>query len=239
VSSIVSISAWVAAAYTVPPRKVKVPPSRAESEVSELLPAAPDAEPVERLDRLLHRFADRALQDTSASSVAIGLMGESAVICRTVAGLPLMEVGSPINSESGLTGMAIRRQMSQWCNDTESDARVDLEVCRLLGLRSIIVAPVLSRDTVVGVFAIFSMNPDAFSLADLNTVKKLAHWAAEAVETTAGNAARQVGPDREQLVSVHSERAHAAGVKNYVVKIQRGIVVKLNGLVRILRSRSV
>ena len=58
--------------------------------------------------------------------------------------------------------MAIRRQMSQWCNDTESDARVDIEVCRLLGLRSIIVAPVRSRETVVGVFAIFSMNPDAF-----------------------------------------------------------------------------
>lgn len=219
-------------------------PSRAKSEVSELLPVAPGAEPAEKLDRLLHRFADRALQDTGATSVAIGLTGESGVICRAVAGLPMMEVGAPINSESGLTGMAIRRQMSQWCNDTESDARVDVEVCRLLGVRSIIVAPVLSRDNVVGVFAIFSTNPDAFSLADLNTVKKLAHWAAEAVEATAGNAARQTiapplaGPDREQPVGVYSERAQAAGVKNYVVKIQRGIVVKLNGLVRILRSRS-
>ena len=36
----------------------------------------------------------------------------------------------------------------------------------------------------VGVFAIFSPNPDALSLADLNAVKKLSHWVSEAVKYT-------------------------------------------------------
>ena len=52
----------------------------------------------------------------------------------------------PDQCQTGLTGLAIRRQMSQWCSDTESDARVDQEVCRQLGVRSIIVVPVLLQD---------------------------------------------------------------------------------------------
>ena len=66
----------------------------------------------------------------------------------------------------------------------ESDSRVDIEVCRQLGARSIIVVPVCVGDTVVGVIAIFSANPDAFSLRDLNSVKELAELASEAIETT-------------------------------------------------------
>jgi hypothetical protein len=50
------------------------------------------------------------------------------VTCRTTAGRPITAVGDPINHETGLTGLAIRRQMSQWCSDTESDPRVDREV---------------------------------------------------------------------------------------------------------------
>ena len=78
-----------------------------------------------RLDRILQILAERALLETGATSVAIGLLRDGAVTCRATAGLPMTAVGDPINRETGLTGLAIRRQMSQWCNDTESDARVD------------------------------------------------------------------------------------------------------------------
>src|SRR4029077_14566564 len=129
-------------------------------------------------------LAERALQETGATSVAIGLLRDGGATCRAVAGTPVTEIGDPINRETGLTGLGIRRQMSRWCSDTESDARVDQEVCRQLGGRSIIVVPVSLQDAVVGLFAIFSGNPDAFSLADLNTVKKLSHWVSAAVEHT-------------------------------------------------------
>ena len=101
------------------------------------------------------------------------------MICRAADGLPLSHVGAPIDIESGLTALALRREMSQWCSDTESDGRVDAEVCHRLGVRSIIVVPVRSAQLVVGVFAVFATTPDAFSLESLNTIKKLAHWAGE------------------------------------------------------------
>jgi len=187
-----------------------------------------------KLDRILNDLAARAVQETGASSVAIGLGREDAMICCAVAGLSPADLGAPINTESGLTGIAIRRQMSQWCTDTESDLRVDVELCRQLGVRSIIVVPVHTRDTVVGLFAIFSVSPDAFSLGDLNTVKKLAHWAAEAIETTARNAAPQTiapaiaAPNHlrgKQPVGVNPELTHS--IRNYAARIRQAIALAL------------
>ena len=182
-----------------------------------------------KLDRILHNLAATALQETGASSVAIGLDREGIMICRAVAGMPLADLGAPINTESGLTGMAIRRQMSQWCSDTESDLRVDVEVCRQLGVRSIIVVPVLARDTVVGLFAIFSPNPDTFSLSELNQVKELAHSVAEAVET----ASRKPFP--QTFAPALADPEHSGGrqpggvkepahtVRNYAVRVWRAM----------------
>ena len=155
-----------------------------QSEAPQLPAVATPFPPPDKLDRILQNLVRRALQETRASSAAIGVIHESAMVCRAAAGLPLSHVGEPIDIESGLTAMAVRREMSQWCSDTESDGRVDPEVCQRLGVRSIIVVPVRSAQSVVGVFAVFATTPDAFSLENLNTIKKLAHWTGEAIENT-------------------------------------------------------
>ena len=183
---------------TVPQLELETPRSRAQLDVSKQPSAArafAHREQAKRdepkLDGVLHDIAARALEATGANSVAIGLGREGAMICRATAGLALPDVGVRINTESGLTAAAIRSQMSQWCNDTESDSRVDVEVCRQLGVRSMIVMPVRARGTVVGVFAIFSANPDAFALSDLKRVKELARGTTAAIETALAKAAPQ------------------------------------------------
>jgi hypothetical protein len=44
--------------------------------------------------------------------------------------------------------------------------------------------PIHDRDAVIGISAIFSVNPDAFSLADVNGVKGLAETITKAIEYT-------------------------------------------------------
>ena len=143
-----------------------------QSEAPQLPAVATPFPPPDKLDRILQNLVRRALQETRASSAAIGVIHESAMVCRAAAGLPLSHVGEPIDIESGLTAMAVRREMSQWCSDTESDGRVDPEVCQRLGVRSIIVVPVRSAQSVVGVFAVFATTPDAFSLEQSEYDKK-------------------------------------------------------------------
>jgi putative methionine-R-sulfoxide reductase with GAF domain len=156
----------------------------AERDVSQPPSTTRAPSPAEKLDRILRNLALLALQETRASSAAIGLLRDDEVICRAVAGPPLAQVGAPINMESGLAAMAVERAMSQWCSDTESDGRVDAKVCRRLGVRSVMIVPVRSAEVVVGIFAIFSAAPDAFCLANLNTMHKLAHWASKAIDRT-------------------------------------------------------
>src|SRR6266849_3026461 len=249
-SSVDTLSVRKADSYTVLDQRLKVPRPRVETDVSSHPAAVPLFTAREKamreeikLDRILNDVAASALQATGATGVAIGLGRKDAMICRAAAGLSFPDLGVRINTESGLTAAAIRRQMSQWCSDTESDSRVDVEICRQLGVRSIIVVPVRSWDTVVGVFAIFSANPDAFSLGDLNRVKVLAQWASEAIESTAANTAPQtiapaiVRPDHsggEHGVDVNSERTHGVELKNYAMRIQRAIVLALLMLAVIL-----
>jgi len=211
--------------------------TRAENEFPQASPAAAVA-PADRQDRILQILAERALLETGATSVAIGLLCDGAVTCRAIAGVPMTAVGDPINHQTGLTGLAIRRQMSQWCSDTESDARVDQEACRQLGVRSIIVSPVLVQDSVVGVFAIFSPNPDALSLADLNAVKKLSHWVSEAVRYTVRKPSALTVPpaivDREvsnppPLSLFVSGRPPEAGLGNYLARVWRALARALSG----------
>jgi transcriptional regulator with GAF, ATPase, and Fis domain len=181
-----------------------------------------------KLDRILNDVAARALQATGATGVAIGLGREDAMICYAATGLPFADLGVRINTESGLTAAAIRRQMSQWCSDTESDWRVDIEVCRQLGARSIIVVPVCVRDTVVGVIAIFSANPDAFSLRDLNSVKELAELASEAIETT--TVENIAPPATAPAITPLEDLVRGTGevkLREYAIRIHRAIVLAL------------
>jgi hypothetical protein len=225
------------ASKPVPHRGSEVSRTHAENEFPQASPAAPLV-PADRVDRILQTLAERALLETGATSVAIGLLGDGAVTCRATAGLPVTVVGDPINHQTGLTGLAIRRQMSQWCTDTESDARVDQEICLQLGVRSMIVSPVLLQDSVVGVFAIFSPNPDALSLADLNAVKKLSHWVSEAVRYIVRKPSPLTVPpaivdsevsNRQPLPSFLSERAQGAGLGNHLAKIWRAMARALSG----------
>jgi GAF domain len=224
--------------YAVPNRELRVTRPHAENERSQTSPVTANLAAAEKLDRILNILAARALLATGATSVAIGLTREDNVICRATGGLPFTKVGDPINSETGLTGMAIRRQMSQWSNDTESDPRVDIEACRHFGIRSIILVPIQDRDAVIGIFAIFSVNQDAFSLADVNGVKGLAEGIAEAIEHT-----RDIPPSRSGAIAI-ADSKHSRGqqpvifasqhvqqneITHYAAKIWRALARVLPG----------
>jgi len=212
--------------------------ARADSQLPQASPAEALA-PADKLDRIFDIVAERALQETGASSVAIGLLRDGRATCRAIAGTPITQIGDPINHETGLTGLAIRRQMSQWCSDTESDARVDQDVCRRLGVRSIIVVPVSLQDAVVGVFAIFSENPDAFSLADLNAVKKLSHWVSAAVEHTTvetspatvsrASVDREISDEQIPIIIFDPAYTQEGSLRIYAAKIWRALSRVLPG----------
>ena len=67
------------------------------------------------------------------------------------------------------------------CDDAERDARVNHEVCRQMGIASVLVMPVVNDDQVLGVFELFSGKANAFGERDLSAVQRLSEMVETAV----------------------------------------------------------
>jgi TonB family protein len=127
-----------------------------------------------RLDPMLAAIADAALLLTSASGVALAMWRDGAMVCRARSGETAPALDAQLSAEAGISGECLRTGKSQHCPDTEDDPRVDVEVCRSLGVRSIAVMPIQGKRRVNGILEVFSTEPAAFSEHHLVVLEQLA-----------------------------------------------------------------
>lgn len=161
------------------------------------------------LDAALQLLADRAQYITGASGAAIALRrdGMADMLCRASTGTNAPELGALLSTEFGLSGESVRTKRALRCDDAERDARVNREVCRQLGIASVVVMPVVNDDQVLGVFELFSGRAHAFGDRDLSAIQRLSQMVETAVRLAqaseslpqklaqAGNAASKIaGP---------------------------------------------
>ena len=135
------------------------------------------------LDAALQLLADRAQFITGASGAAIALRrrGRNDMLCRASAGSNAPELGALLSTEFGLSGESVRTRQLLRCDDAERDARVNHDVCRQLGIASVVVMPVANDDEVLGVFELFSGKANAFGERDLSAVQRLSEMVETAV----------------------------------------------------------
>jgi hypothetical protein len=135
------------------------------------------------LDAALQLLADRAQFITGASGAAIALRrsGRSDMLCRASTGSNAPELGALLSTEFGLSGESVRTRKALRCDDAERDARVNRDVCRQLGIASVVVMPVVHDDEVLGVFELFSGKAHAFGERDLSAIQRLSQMVETAV----------------------------------------------------------
>jgi outer membrane biosynthesis protein TonB len=135
------------------------------------------------LDAALQLLADRAQYITGASGAAIALrrIGMKDLQCRASTGSNAPELGALLSTEFGLSGESVRTGRALRCDDAERDARVNQEVCRKMGIASVVVMPVVNDDQVLGVFELFSGKAHAFGERDLSAVRRLSEMVEIAV----------------------------------------------------------
>lgn len=136
------------------------------------------------LDAALQLLADRAQYITGASGAAIALRrnGKNDMLCRASAGSSAPELGALLSTEFGLSGESVRTRRALRCDDAERDQRVNREVCRRLGIASVVVMPVVNDDEVLGVFELFSGKANAFGERDVSAVRRLSELVETAVK---------------------------------------------------------
>lgn len=126
------------------------------------------------LEIVLNEVVEQACLATGATGAAIVLIRDGELVCRATSGATAPELGSRLDSESGISGVSIRTRRTERCDDALTDPRVDTEASRRLGVRSVMVMPLIRREELAGLFELFSPLPHVFGERDERTLEVLA-----------------------------------------------------------------
>jgi hypothetical protein len=119
----------------------------------------------------LQAILEQAMERTAATGAAIALSTDNAVCCRASIGAA-PEVGTRLHAGISLTGLCLGTGEILLSNDTNTDRRVDPQLCK--EIRSVLVLPIKQNAKVVGVLEVLSINPNAFNQHDAAAMSKLA-----------------------------------------------------------------
>ena len=125
------------------------------------------------LEIVLHEIVEQTCLATGATGAAIVLERDGEMVCRASAGPTAPELGARLDGGAGLSGECIRTREVQWCEDAWVDSRADGEASRRLGVRSVVVLPLVLKEKVVGIFEAFSSRASAFGERDERTLEAL------------------------------------------------------------------
>jgi TonB family protein len=133
-------------------------------------------------ESILRAIADAARVLSGADGTAIALHLNGTITCRARSGTIAPELGSPLNTDSGISGQCLRSATILVCADAFRDQRVDPDVCRGLGIRSIAVVPLRGRLGMAGILEAFSAHPGTFDNEQIEYLRSLGEIAEQAYE---------------------------------------------------------
>lgn len=133
-----------------------------------------DIEPGELdLEPAISVIAERAQALTGATGSAIALRAGNEIVCRARTGRTAPDLGIRLQTDSGISAECVRTGEVVICNDADRNPRIDLSICRRLGVRSVLAAPLRHFRQTLGVFEVLSSAPYAFDNRDIATMQLL------------------------------------------------------------------
>jgi TonB family protein len=133
-----------------------------------------------RLEPMLATITDVARRLTGSTGAALAMWKDGAMVCRARSGATAPPLGAQLSADTGISGECLRSGKIQHCIDTENNPLVDVEVCRSLGLRSMVVLPIQGWRGVNGILEVFSTAPAAFTEQHIDLLIQLAALAERA-----------------------------------------------------------
>jgi TonB family protein len=134
------------------------------------------------LDVALYELLQQACTAALATSGAIGLCECGEIVCRARTGESAPDLGVRLDQHSMLAAACFENRNCQRCDDTETDPRVDAERCRRLGMRSILLVPILRAQEMIGILEVLSPLPNAFSDKETEVLRLFSQRVIEKLE---------------------------------------------------------
>lgn len=142
----------------------------------EILSAVTDA------DRVLQIIVDRSAEITGSTGAVVELVDGEELVYRAASGSAKKHVGLYLPLEGSLSGEVVKKGLVLRCDDSEQDSRVDREACRMIGLRSMVIAPLVEGEEPIGVLKTYSDRPNAYADLDTYVIQLLAGMTSAALQ---------------------------------------------------------
>lgn len=136
---------------------------------------------ITNVEKVMELVVDRVPEVTSGSGAVIEIVEGEELVYRAASGEAKGHVGMRLPFRTSLSGAAVLSKSLMRSDDTETDPRVDANACRAIGIRSMIIAPLLEGDVAVGALKTFSSRPNTFDELDTYALQLLAGMASGAL----------------------------------------------------------
>lgn len=170
------------------------------------------------LDSFMKLVVDEIQKVTPAKGVVIELAEDDEMVYRAASGTAASHLGLRLKKSESISGLCVIQNKFLISEDTEKDTRVNVEACRKVQARSILVAPLVYQNEAVGVLKIFYPEPKKFSTDDIQMVELMASFIA------AGISHQIIYQTKNDLISILSHE-----LRTPITAIQGSLSLVLSG----------
>lgn len=125
------------------------------------------------VDRAVDLALRRAQEITGADGATLEVVEHERVVCRAGLGPLKRLVGTKFDFQDGITGLCLTAGIPVLCRDTRSDHRVDVDAYERLGMRSLLVVPLLSCGHCLAALTVVSGEVGHFTQVDADMLEIL------------------------------------------------------------------
>ena len=120
----------------------------------------------------------------------VELLEEDSIVYRSASGLAEAQLGLRLPVANSLSGLVLTSRSAAVCTDSETDDRVNRAACRKVGLRSMVIVPLIAGDEAVAVMKLVWRDAREFNDGEVEIAQLLANMTAMLMQR-----ATQEGPN--------------------------------------------
>lgn len=175
------------------------------------------------LERVMQVVVEHAPDLTGGNGAVIEMLEEGGqqFVCRAAAGSVAAAVGYTLSRENSLSGLSVDQRIPLTSTDSLHDPRVDQEVCRRLGVASMVCVPLFHEDAPVGVLSVVSKVSHAFGDEAVDTLTLLGRVIAASIHHASAYESARHDSLHDALTGLENRRAFDEAIATAVERHRR------------------
>jgi len=130
----------------------------------------------------LQLLAERMQYVTGVSAATVAVKEEAGTLCRASAGPMASDLGTPLRADPALITECMQQQQIICCNAAQNGMSTEGTSYATLGIKSVMVAPLVQDGEVIGILELLADRPQAFDDQDGATLERLSEMVLTALE---------------------------------------------------------